>query len=82
MRPVPRSPANWPCAAGATGWQSYPYTVDRYANAKTQTVVVWWLIHGLNHNYPNGDYSSTFTDPAGPDITRATWDFFRAAPPR
>ena len=69
---------NWPCAAGITGWETYPYTVDRYANGQGSTVVETWLIHGLNHNYPNGDYESTFTDPAGPDITRAAWNFFRS----
>lgn len=67
--------ANFPCAAGATGWKSYPYTVEHYGGG----VVDWWLIHGLNHDYPNGDYRSTFTDPAGPNITRAAWDFFEAA---
>jgi poly(hydroxyalkanoate) depolymerase family esterase len=69
---------NWPCLAGVTGWTSYPYAVDHY-DAGGRHVVDWWLIHGLNHDYPNGDYRSTFTDPAGPDITRAAWDFFRAA---
>jgi poly(3-hydroxybutyrate) depolymerase len=62
----------YPCAAGATGWPSYPYTVDHYGGG----VVDFWTIHGLNHDYPYGDTRSTFTDPAGPDITRAAWDFF------
>lgn len=71
--------SNWPCAAGITGWESYPYTVERYVNASGNAVVDRWLIHGLNHNYPNGNYESTFTDPAGPDITRAAWEFFTRA---
>jgi poly(hydroxyalkanoate) depolymerase family esterase len=70
---------NWPCAAGATGWPSYPYSVEHYADASGRSVVDWWLIHGLNHDYPTGDYRSTFTDPAGPDITRAAWEFFETA---
>jgi poly(3-hydroxybutyrate) depolymerase len=65
--------------AGASGWASYPYTVKRYADRTRRTAVEWWVIHGLEHNYPNGDYRSTFTDPVGPDITRAAWDFFTAA---
>jgi poly(hydroxyalkanoate) depolymerase family esterase len=69
--------ANWPCPAGAVGWASYPYTVDHYGGG----VVDWWQIHGLNHSYPNGDTRSTFTDPAGPDITQAAWNFFTAATP-
>jgi poly(hydroxyalkanoate) depolymerase family esterase len=71
--------ANWPCVAGVTGWSSYPYTVDHYDDATGRAVVDRWLIHGLNHDYPNGDYRSTFTDPAGPDITTAAWNFFVAA---
>jgi poly(3-hydroxybutyrate) depolymerase len=66
--------ANWPCASGVTGWKSYPYTVEHYGGG----IVDWWLIHGLNHDYPNADTRSTFTDPAGPNITRAAWDFFEA----
>lgn len=71
--------SNWPCLAGATGWESYPYTVEHYTNGAGRPVVDWWLIHGLNHNYPYGDDRSTFTDPAGPDITTAAWNFFTAA---
>ena len=70
--------SNWPCAAGATGWESYPYTVKRYGQPG-RTVVEWWVIHGLGHNYPNGDYRATFTDPVGPDITTAAWRFFASA---
>jgi poly(hydroxyalkanoate) depolymerase family esterase len=69
----------YPCSAGATGWTSYPYTVKRYADEKGNSVVEWWVIHGLNHDYPNGDTRSSFTDPAGPDVTRAAWNFFVAA---
>jgi poly(hydroxyalkanoate) depolymerase family esterase len=84
VRPAQGNPCvgphgNWPCPAGATGWESYPYTVEHYTNGDGRVVVDWWLIHGLNHNYPNGDYRSTFTDPAGPDITRAAWTFFASA---
>jgi poly(hydroxyalkanoate) depolymerase family esterase len=70
---------NFPCLAGVTGWTSYPYTVKRWKNAQRQTQVEWWVIHGLNHDYPDGDYSSTFTDPAGPDVTSAAWRFFSSA---
>ena len=68
---------NFPCLAGVTGWSSYPYTVKQWKRAG-RTQVEWWVIHGLNHDYPNGDYASTFTDPAGPDVTSAAWRFFSA----
>ena len=70
---------NLPCYGGALGWDSYPYTVDRYSFADGSRVVVeHWTIHGLTHTYPGGDPKSTFTDPTGPDITRAAWGFFAA----
>jgi poly(hydroxyalkanoate) depolymerase family esterase len=69
---------NFPCLAGETGWSSYPYTVKRWKQ-QGRTQVEWWVVHGLNHDYPNGDYSATFTDPAGPDFTSAAWRFFASS---
>ena len=66
----------FPCAAGATGWSAYPVTVRRYRGADDCVVVESWLIHGLSHDYPGGDPRGSFTDPAGPDLTAATWAFF------
>lgn len=71
--------SNWPCLSGATGWTIYPHTVEHYRNAAGTSVVDWWVIHGLGHNYPYGDTRATFTDPAGPDITTAAWRFFAAS---
>lgn len=71
-----------PCLAGALGWTNYPTTVHRYSDAAGQVVVEHWTIHGLNHNYPYGDPDSTFTDPAGPDITSASYRFFTAVAAR
>jgi poly(3-hydroxybutyrate) depolymerase len=65
--------AGYPCLAGVTGWESYPYTVKRYGRP---VAVEWWVVHGANHAYLNGDPRGTFTDPAGPDITSAAWAFF------
>lgn len=70
--------ANFPCLAGVTGWQSYPYTVKRWDRGG-HTQVEWWVVHGLNHDYPDGDYASSFTDPAGPDVTTAAWKFFSSS---
>lgn len=77
---------SYPCPAGATGWTSYPYTVERYRSGG-RVVVEAWIIHGLAHNYPGGrlrendpatpeDERTTFVDPAGPDITTAIYEFF------
>jgi hypothetical protein len=68
--------AHFPCAGGVLGWRSYPYTVHHYVDGKCDLVDAWY-IHGLNHDYPNGEPESSFTDPIGPDINEATWSFFR-----
>lgn len=81
---------SYPCAAGATGWSAYPYTIERYRSGD-RVVVEAWIVQGLAHNYPGGklqendpstpeDERTTFVDPAGPDITRAFYDFFLANP--
>ena len=69
-----------PCAGVATGSPAYPYTVSRYTTASGATAVEYWLIHGLNHAYPGGDPRGSFVDPAGPDLTTATIDFFDRHP--
>ena len=82
---------SYPCAAGAAGWTSYPYTIERY-RSEGRVVVEAWIIHGLAHNYPGGrlqeddpatpdvNERTTFVDPAGPDITTATYEFFLRNP--
>lgn len=70
---------NWnnPCPADATGWRDYPTTVARWVDADGVVVVESWLLHGLSHNYPGAHPDrGTFTDPHGPDITTAMWQFF------
>jgi poly(3-hydroxybutyrate) depolymerase len=71
-RDFPRNP----CPLGALGVTPYPATVRRYADNRGQTVIEAWLIHGVSHNYSGGSYAGTFTDPYGPNITAAAWDFF------
>ncbi len=70
-------PMQWPCPGGLIGAQSYPHSVFTYSDS-AGPLVEFWLIHGLSHNYPNGDPSGHFTDPHGPDINRAAYDFFLA----
>lgn len=68
---------NNPCPAGVTGWSEYPTTIDRYLDTSGKVVVESWLLHGLSHNYPGAHPTDgTFTDPHGPDITTAMYEFF------
>lgn len=70
-----------PCFGGVLGFEDqYPYSVQHYLDAAGAPLLDFWIIHGLTHNYPGGDPQGSFTDPLGPDITRAAWDFFSAHP--
>lgn len=71
--------AGFPCADSATGYGTYPYTVKEYGGTTGRPAVAWWVIHGLNHAYAGGDPRGSFTDPSGPSVTRAAWEFFQAA---
>ena len=71
---------NNPCAAGVVGWKQYPYTVTKFAakQAPRPVIVESWVIHGMSHGYGGGSTEGTFSDPFGPDTTRAAWRFFQA----
>jgi poly(hydroxyalkanoate) depolymerase family esterase len=69
------------CPGGAIGFQgSYPYTVLRYDDASGCDVLDFWVIHGMEHAYPNTPGDGAYTDPLGPDVTTATWNFFASHP--
>jgi len=69
------------CPGGAVGFQdSYPYTVARYDDANGRDILELWLIHGMEHAYPNAPGDGPYTDPLGPDITTAAWRFFQSHP--
>lgn len=67
-----------PCAGGTLGYATYPYVINRYRDARGagQTIVESWWIQGLSHRYPYGDPAGSYTDPTGPDITTAGFNFF------
>jgi poly(hydroxyalkanoate) depolymerase family esterase len=71
---------NSPCLGGLFGFESYPTTVERYTDARGCPLIDFWIIHGLTHNYPGGNPEGNFVDPIGPDITRASYNFFLANP--
>jgi poly(hydroxyalkanoate) depolymerase family esterase len=72
-------PYNNPCIADAAGWSDYPATISRYRDTTGRVVVESWLLHGMSHAYPGADRTAgTYTDPHGPNITTAMFDFFVA----
>ena len=66
----------FPCASGLVGGTAYPYSIEHHANGAGCDVVDFWILHGLGHDYPGGDPAGSFTDPAGPDVTTASYDWF------
>ncbi len=71
--------SNSPCLGGALGIeQSYPFTLETFVDGNNCPLIQFWTIHGLTHNYPGGNTEGSFTDPLGPDITAAAYNFFMA----
>jgi poly(hydroxyalkanoate) depolymerase family esterase len=74
-------PQHWGCPGGALGFKgSYPYTVQRFLDARGRSLVDFWIIHGATHAYPDGDPNYGWTDPLGPNVTKAAYEFFMAHP--
>lgn len=72
-----------PCLGGALGFEeSYPYSIEHYVDAAGAPLLDFWILHLATHNYASGDPSVNWSDPLGPDITRAAHDFFAAHPKR
>lgn len=62
-----------------TGGRSW--TRSTYRNSTTGLrVMEKWLVTGMGHAWSGGSSAGSFTDPAGPDATQLSWDFFVANP--
>ena len=69
------------CPGGAVGFQgTYPYSVLSYDDSTGCDVLDFWVVHGMEHAYPDTPGDGPYTDPLGPDITTATWNFFSSHP--
>jgi poly(hydroxyalkanoate) depolymerase family esterase len=65
------------CPGGAVGFQgSYPYTVATYDDAGGCDIAEFWAIHLMEHAHPDAPGDGPYTDPLGPDVTSASYDFF------
>jgi poly(hydroxyalkanoate) depolymerase family esterase len=65
------------CPGGVIGFQkTYPYTVAKYDDASGCDVLEYWAIHFMEHAHPDAPGDGPYTDPLGPDITTASYDFF------
>ncbi|NKI18626.1 PHB depolymerase family esterase [Spongiibacter sp. KMU-166] len=71
------SSGSYPCTVGTLfSSGDYPFSIELFIDARQCLLAEYWTIHGLGHNYPKGNTQGTYTDPFGPDINRAAWNFF------
>jgi poly(hydroxyalkanoate) depolymerase family esterase len=56
------------------------YTVYVHRSADGRSLIEQYMIDGAGHAYPGGCPCSLYGDPAGPDASNITWDFFLAHP--
>ena len=72
----PSSTVNHP--AGPHG--EHPFTVDTWQDTRGRNVVTYYKIDGMRHAWSGGTPGSIFTDPLGPDASKAIYEFFMAHP--
>ena len=63
------------CLGGILGLSDYPLTVQTW-NHQGKDILELWLVHGMAHAIPHAAGDEPYTDPLGPDMTKASWLFF------
>lgn len=54
------------------------YTRTAYAKGKRKPLLEVWMVHGAGHAWSGGSARGTYTDPRGPNASRAMMRFFLA----
>ena len=54
----------------------HSYTVYRWNDDNGNEIQEYWKVYGMGHAWSGGSISSSFTDPLGPDASRAMYNFF------
>lgn len=69
-----------PQVAEAVSPGGLAYQRTRYADAHGRVTAESWMVRGLSHAWSGGSASGSYTDPRGPDASRAMIDFFMEHP--
>jgi poly(hydroxyalkanoate) depolymerase family esterase len=55
-------------------------TVTTYPGSNGGSMIEYWVVHGMNHAWSGGCGCEKYSDPAGPNESKAMVDFFLAHP--
>jgi poly(hydroxyalkanoate) depolymerase family esterase len=74
---IPAAPASTVQRQAPSG---RPYTVSDYVDGQGKELAQYWLVPDMNHAWSGGCSCAQYSDPTGPDETRAMYDFFLQHP--